>query len=197
MVTGHGILALSRQRRAAQTSRPRASTPSGLVTASPLPPSPAPALAPSPSKSQPHPHSHSHPSPNPNPIADEEVEQQGLVRSCVRRETKGSGEEESTPPPPPPPVAVAVDAVGGGAVDNTLSQPAASQCDPSGDDNNDATDEREEDEAEQPQGSILGTKEHWEGAYIREVAVFEESGGQDVGEVWFGDDTLERVCEVR
>jgi len=45
-------------------------------------------------------------------------------------------------------------------------------------------------------GSVLGTKEHWDKAYTREVRVFEETDGAEVGEVWFGEDTLERMCEL-
>ena len=33
-------------------------------------------------------------------------------------------------------------------------------------------------------------------AYTREVRVFEETDGAEVGEVWFGEDTLERMCEL-
>jgi SAM-dependent methyltransferase len=44
-------------------------------------------------------------------------------------------------------------------------------------------------------GSRLGTKEHWDGAYDREIDAFAATSGEDYGEVWFGEDTLERSVE--
>eukprot|EP01116_Phalansterium_solitarium_P021456 TRINITY_DN6674_c0_g1_i1.p1 TRINITY_DN6674_c0_g1~~TRINITY_DN6674_c0_g1_i1.p1 ORF type:complete len:278 (-),score=72.85 TRINITY_DN6674_c0_g1_i1:234-947(-) len=51
----------------------------------------------------------------------------------------------------------------------------------------------EEESSFQP--SKLGTREHWDEAYERELANFEQSGGGDIGECWFGEDTAERVAD--
>jgi EEF1A lysine methyltransferase 2 len=40
--------------------------------------------------------------------------------------------------------------------------------------------------------SVLGTQKHWDQVYSREVRNFEEND-DDVGEVWFGEQCLERV----
>jgi SAM-dependent methyltransferase len=45
-----------------------------------------------------------------------------------------------------------------------------------------------------PHTSPLGSKEHWNAAYERELANFEENR-DDVGEIWFGEDVQERVCD--
>lgn len=42
-------------------------------------------------------------------------------------------------------------------------------------------------------GSELGTKSYWNDAYTVEIANFEETG--DVGEVWFGEDSIIRVVQ--
>uniref|UniRef100_A0A8D0HB72 EEF1A lysine methyltransferase 2 n=1 Tax=Sphenodon punctatus TaxID=8508 RepID=A0A8D0HB72_SPHPU len=39
--------------------------------------------------------------------------------------------------------------------------------------------------------SALGTKEHWDAAYERELQDFQESG--DVGEIWFGEESIVRL----
>ncbi|XP_078676606.1 EEF1A lysine methyltransferase 2-like [Branchiostoma floridae x Branchiostoma belcheri] len=39
--------------------------------------------------------------------------------------------------------------------------------------------------------SELGTKEYWDAAYEREKRNFEDNG--DVGEIWFGEDCMERI----
>ncbi|SHO80050.1 Similar to S.cerevisiae protein EFM4 (Lysine methyltransferase) [Malassezia sympodialis ATCC 42132] len=39
--------------------------------------------------------------------------------------------------------------------------------------------------------SHLGTKEHWDQVYEREVKVYEDIG--DEGEIWFGEDSVERM----
>jgi len=41
--------------------------------------------------------------------------------------------------------------------------------------------------------SKLGTKVHWDHVYEREVANFKESG--DEGEVWFGEDSVEKMVD--
>lgn len=41
--------------------------------------------------------------------------------------------------------------------------------------------------------SKLGTKEHWDGVYEREVQMFKEIG--DEGEVWFGEDSAQDMVE--
>lgn len=44
---------------------------------------------------------------------------------------------------------------------------------------------------EELEGSELGTKTYWDGVYSVEVKNFKSHG--DVGEVWFGDDSLVRI----
>ncbi|KAF7663654.1 hypothetical protein LDENG_00204760 [Lucifuga dentata] len=39
--------------------------------------------------------------------------------------------------------------------------------------------------------SVLGTKEHWEDVYQRELDTFKDIG--DVGEIWFGEESMDRV----
>lgn len=41
--------------------------------------------------------------------------------------------------------------------------------------------------------SELGTKEYWDQAYDREIKSFNDVG--DVGEIWFGEDSQERVLD--
>ncbi|TFY83217.1 hypothetical protein EWM64_g792 [Hericium alpestre] len=41
--------------------------------------------------------------------------------------------------------------------------------------------------------SELGTKDHWDNVYEREVANFEETG--DEGEIWFGEDSVEKMAD--
>ncbi|KAI0316062.1 S-adenosyl-L-methionine-dependent methyltransferase [Amylostereum chailletii] len=41
--------------------------------------------------------------------------------------------------------------------------------------------------------SRLGTKTHWDNVYEQEVANFEENG--DEGEVWFGEDSVEKMTD--
>ncbi|GAA5825137.1 hypothetical protein JCM11251_006114 [Rhodosporidiobolus azoricus] len=41
--------------------------------------------------------------------------------------------------------------------------------------------------------SKLGTKDHWDGVYAREVKMFKEIG--DEGEVWFGEDSAQDMVE--
>ena len=44
-------------------------------------------------------------------------------------------------------------------------------------------------------GSRLGTKEYWDSAYDCEINAFATTSGEDYGEVWFGEDTLERSID--
>lgn len=39
--------------------------------------------------------------------------------------------------------------------------------------------------------SELGTQSYWKDAYVKEIANFEQHG--DTGDVWFGEDSAERV----
>ncbi|XP_060097431.1 EEF1A lysine methyltransferase 2 [Heteronotia binoei] len=41
------------------------------------------------------------------------------------------------------------------------------------------------------EASALGTKEHWDAAYERELQNFEDSG--DAGEIWFGEESMSRL----
>ncbi|XP_072292467.1 EEF1A lysine methyltransferase 2 [Eucyclogobius newberryi] len=41
--------------------------------------------------------------------------------------------------------------------------------------------------------SKLGTKEYWDGAYEKELETFKDIG--DVGEIWFGEESMTRVIE--
>eukprot|EP01132_Coremiostelium_polycephalum_P005784 gene5784-7195_t len=41
--------------------------------------------------------------------------------------------------------------------------------------------------------SVLGTKNHWDKAYERELNCFNETG--DVGEIWFGETCLRTLCK--
>ncbi|KAI0288038.1 S-adenosyl-L-methionine-dependent methyltransferase [Russula brevipes] len=43
------------------------------------------------------------------------------------------------------------------------------------------------------ESSELGTRSHWDHVYEREVANFEETG--DEGEIWFGEDSVEKMVE--
>ncbi|KAJ3662977.1 hypothetical protein Zmor_007291 [Zophobas morio] len=43
------------------------------------------------------------------------------------------------------------------------------------------------------QESALGTQEYWDNRYKEEIANFEDHG--DPGEIWFGEDTVERTIE--
>ena len=45
------------------------------------------------------------------------------------------------------------------------------------------------------EGSALGTKEYWDSAYVTELANFGDSEGADCGEVWFGEDSMERMLD--
>ncbi|XP_068228406.1 EEF1A lysine methyltransferase 2 [Palaemon carinicauda] len=49
-----------------------------------------------------------------------------------------------------------------------------------------------DDEGELP-SSELGTKEYWDSTYERELTNFESNG--DVGDIWFGEESMERVLE--
>ncbi|XP_051234361.1 EEF1A lysine methyltransferase 2 [Dicentrarchus labrax] len=53
----------------------------------------------------------------------------------------------------------------------------------------DAEEERDSDNDVGP--SKLGTKEYWEDAYQKELETFKEIG--DVGEIWFGEESMSRV----
>ncbi|XP_057273363.1 LOW QUALITY PROTEIN: EEF1A lysine methyltransferase 2 [Pezoporus wallicus] len=39
--------------------------------------------------------------------------------------------------------------------------------------------------------SVLGTREHWDAAYDRELQTFQDTG--DAGEVWFGEESMARI----
>ncbi|XP_045164692.2 EEF1A lysine methyltransferase 2-like [Mercenaria mercenaria] len=41
--------------------------------------------------------------------------------------------------------------------------------------------------------SELGTKEYWDSAYEKEVENFEDIG--DVGEIWFGEETMDKIAD--
>ena len=45
--------------------------------------------------------------------------------------------------------------------------------------------------SDEEEASVLGKKEHWDDNYAKELKNFRESGGRDVGDVWFGDDVLQ------
>ncbi|KAM6444127.1 EEF1A lysine methyltransferase 2 isoform X2 [Python bivittatus] len=46
-------------------------------------------------------------------------------------------------------------------------------------------------EEEEFKPSALGTKEHWDAAYERELHNFKESG--DTGDIWFGEESMTRI----
>ncbi|CAO2583641.1 EEF1A lysine methyltransferase 2 [Lemmus lemmus] len=39
--------------------------------------------------------------------------------------------------------------------------------------------------------SVLGTREHWDAVYERELRTFQEYG--DTGEIWFGEESMNRL----
>lgn len=51
----------------------------------------------------------------------------------------------------------------------------------------------EEEMSEMPESSRLGTLEYWDALYARERANFAENA-DDVGEIWFGETCLEKMC---
>jgi len=52
---------------------------------------------------------------------------------------------------------------------------------------------KEEEKSEMPDASRLGTLEYWDALYARERANFAENE-DDVGEVWFGEVCLQKMC---
>uniref|UniRef100_A0A8D0BC76 EEF1A lysine methyltransferase 2 n=1 Tax=Salvator merianae TaxID=96440 RepID=A0A8D0BC76_SALMN len=53
--------------------------------------------------------------------------------------------------------------------------------------------DREEEEVEEGfEPSALGTRKHWDETYERELQNFRESG--DAGEIWFGEESMIRLC---
>ncbi|KAG8543380.1 hypothetical protein GDO81_024810 [Engystomops pustulosus] len=52
---------------------------------------------------------------------------------------------------------------------------------------------RMSEEEEEFSPSVLGTKEHWDAVYSRELKTFEDYG--DEGEVWFGEGSVTRVVK--
>ena len=43
--------------------------------------------------------------------------------------------------------------------------------------------------------SVLGTRQYWDHVYAREVKNFTENGGGDEGEVWFGEESEDRIVQ--
>ncbi|KAJ3045299.1 Methyltransferase-like protein 10 [Rhizophlyctis rosea] len=41
--------------------------------------------------------------------------------------------------------------------------------------------------------SVLGTRDHWDKAYSREIQNFDDHG--DIGEIWFGEDSVEKMVD--
>ncbi|KAG9046365.1 hypothetical protein FS837_004541, partial [Tulasnella sp. UAMH 9824] len=52
----------------------------------------------------------------------------------------------------------------------------------------------DEDDPQTFEPSKLGTKQHWDDVYKRELANFEDDS-EDEGEVWFGLDSVEKMVD--